>query len=291
MLSSRPVPLFCFATLLLTSTLTPAQTAARHPENAAASQPSAANTHYAFEVVSIRPSSPDAHFSYQRTPDGLRATGMTLTGLILLAHFPVSLWSSARIQNAPAWTSKDRYDINAKVAPQDLNAWTHQDFADPAVMHAMLYSMLVDRCHLEMHAVPAEMPGFALALNRRGPALHASTPGETIPDGMKLTDGGFASAERLEDGSTTWHFHNASITGLTNFMSLSAHTRILDQTSLTGRYDFALAMAPDSIRIDHGEIKDPATVWDLRALGLHTIPTKVSTINLVIDHIDPPSEN
>ncbi len=240
--------------------------------------------------MSIRPSPPDAGFGYQRTPDGLRVTGMTLPTVILLAYLPSWLWSHDRIQNAPAWASKDRYDINAKVAPQDLDAWTHQSPAEPAVMRAMLLSMLQGRCHLQIHTVPAEMPGFALAIGRRGTALHASTPGEATT-GVKLTDGGVAHAERLDDGTTTWHFHNASIAGLTNFMSFQAHTRILDQTGLTGRYDFALAVAPDRNLDANGASADPATFWDLRALGLRTVPTKVPIIYIVIDHIDPPSEN
>jgi uncharacterized protein (TIGR03435 family) len=280
MLSSKSQALICLATLVIAA---PVLTAGQN--SAPAAKP------LAFEVVSIRPSPPAASFGFQRTPDGFRATGVTLGNVILLAHLPISLWSTNRIQNAPAWVSHDRYDINAKVAPQDLDAWTHQGFAEPVVLHAMLLSMLEDRCHLQLHTIPAEIPGFALAVSRRSPSLHPSTPGETMPEGMKLSDGGVARGERLEDGTTTWHFHDAPIASLTNFMSMQAHTRILDQTGLPGRYDFALAMAPDGIRIDHGEIKDPANVWDLRALGLRTLSTKVPTITLVIDHIDPPSEN
>jgi uncharacterized protein (TIGR03435 family) len=281
MLTSRPVPLVCFATLLLTSTLTPAQTSAKHPENAATTQPSPATAHYSFEVVSIRPSPPDSRLSYGGTPDGFRATGMTLEWVILLTHFPFGLWSSARLQNAPGWASRDRYD---------LKAWSSQSLAEPTVMRAMLYSMLVDRCHLEMHTVPTETSGFALAVSHRGATLRASTPGETVAGGMGLSDGGVAIPEKLDDGTWTWHFHNASIASLTNFMSFQAHTRIRDQTGLTNRYDFALAMASDAAPND-GEVKDPATIWDLRALGLRTVQTKVPTVILVIDHIDPPSEN
>src|SRR6185437_15996496 len=292
MLSSRPSLLFCLATLLLTSNHSPAQRPVKHPDSAATTQPSPATAHYAFEVVSIRPSSPDAPLSFHRTPDGFQGTGMTLQLVLLLTHFPVQFWATIHIQNVPAWATQNRYDINAKVGPQELDAWTRQDPAEPAVMRSMLLSMLIDRCHLQFHTMPAEMPGFALAVTRHGASLQASTPDETPPPySMKLTHGGFATGESLEDNTTTWHFHNASIASLANFVSSSAHTRILDQTGLTGRYDFALAMLPDRIPSNHGEIRDPANVWDLRALGLRTIPTKVPTVTLVIDHIDPPSEN
>lgn len=291
MLSSRPVALF-LATLFLASTLAPAQAPARNPDKPATTRPSPSETHYSFEVVSIRPSPPDATgLSFGPTPDGFHATGTTLGLVILMTHFPWWLWSSNRVQNAPAWVSKNRYDINAKVAPQDLKAWTSQNMAEPSVQRAMLLSMLVDRCHLEMHTVPAEMPGFALAVSSRGTSLRPSLPGESIPKGMKLPDGGVATGERLEDGSTTWHFHNATIAALTSFMSMQSHTRIPDQTGLTGHYDFDLAMSPDRNPDSYGEITDPATFWDLRALGLRTVSTKVPTVTLVVDHIDPPSEN
>jgi uncharacterized protein (TIGR03435 family) len=290
MLSSRSFALF-LVTLFFTSTLAPAQTPAKSPDSAATTQPLPAAAHYSFEVASIRPSSHDNFWGFHRIPDGFRSTGLPLSSIILLAYFPLSLSSSDRIQNAPAWVSRDRYDINAKVAPQDLKAWTNQDMAEPTVMRAMLLSMLVDRCHLQLHTIPAEIPGFALAVSRHGVSLQAATPGETVPDGIKLSDGGVATGENLDDGSTTWHFHDASIASLTNFLSMTARTRILDQTGLSGRYNFDLAMSPDRNPVSHGEIKDPGTFWDLRALGLRSVPTKIPTITLVIDHIDPPSDN
>jgi uncharacterized protein (TIGR03435 family) len=106
---------------------------------------------------------------------------------------------------------------------------------------------------------------------------------------LKLTDGGVATMEKVDDETTTFHFHHASIEELINAMALQTRTRVFDQTGLTGRYNFAVAMTPDSN--DHGGVKDPANIWDLRALGLRTVPTKVPTINIVIDHIEPPSEN
>lgn len=289
---SRALTILCAAALPFASNLASAQTVGKNSGDATTTKPLPTTAHYSFEVVSIRPSSPDTPLSFHRTPDGFQGTGMTLQLVLLLTHFPVQFWATAQIQNVPAWASKQRYDINAKVGPHDLDAWTRQDLAEPAVMRSMLLSMLIERCHLQFHTMPAEMPGFALVVTRRGASLQASTPDETAPPySMRLTYGGFATGENLEDNTTTWRFHNASIGSLANFLSNSSHTRILDQTGLTGRYDFALAMLPDRIPSNHGEIRDPATFWDLRALGLRTVPTKVPTFSIVVDHIEPPSEN
>lgn len=293
MLSSQPLTLSSLAALFLLSPFAHAQTSGKGPDNIATTQPSTTAARYSFEVVSIRPSPHQQGFlGVGPTPDGFRATGITLSWVILMTHFPPALQSPDRIQNVPAWASKDLYDINAKVAPQDLKAWTAQNLLfEPTVLRAMLLSMLVDRCHLQMHTVPAEIPGFALAVSRHGASLHTSTPGETIPDGVKLSDGGIAHGEMIDAITTTWHFYDASMASLTEFLSNITHTRVLDQTDLTGRYDFVLTMEPDRPLNNHGEIMDPATFWNLRALGLRTVPTKVSTVNLIIDHIEPPSEN
>ena len=293
MLGPRSLTQLCLASLLLTITANPAQSPG---ENSAAGSktevlPSAA--HLSFEVVSIRPSEPETLFSFHRTPDGFQGTGMTLDTVILLAYFPFALWSHDRIQNGPGWVAHNRYDITAKVAPENLASWTQQSVGEPTAMRAMLYSMLVDRCHLQLHTTPADMPGFALAVSHRGPSLHAASATEDLsdPKAMKLTDGGIAVGENLPDRTTTWHFYDAPMASLTDFLSHVAHTRILDETGLKGRYDFALAMVPDRPRSGYGEITDPSDFWDLRALGLRTISKKVPTITLVIDHLDPPSAN
>ena len=280
MLSSKSQTLLCLATLVVTPVLAAGQNTA----------PAASAKALSFEVVSIRPSPPDANFGYQRTPDGFRSTGLTLTGVILLAYRPAWLWETIQVQNAPAWVARNRYDINAKVAPQDLKAWSSQRPADPAVMRAMLLSILADRCHLQFHTIPTEISGFALTVSRRGTSLQSSTAGGPLPSGFRLMDGGVAVAQKKDDGTWTWHFYDASIASLTSFMSMHAHTDIVDQTGLTGRYDFALAVTPDASPND-GNMTDPADVWDLRAVGLRTVPTKVPTINIVIDHIEAPSEN
>lgn len=289
---SRTLTILLAAALPVASSFACAQAVGKDSK-AAAAKPSPPEAHYSFEVVSIRPSSPDTRLSFHRTPDGFQATGITLDQIVLLAYLPFPFWSHDRIQNIPVWVPHNRYDINAKVAPANLDAWTHQSEVEPAVLHAMLLSMLVDRCHLQVHVIPAEMPGFALVASHHGASLRASTSAESTADShsMKLTAGGIAIGENLEDGSTTWQFQDASIASLANFLSNSAHTRILDQTGLTGRYNFTLTMEPDRPLNNHGEIMDPAIFWNLRALGLRTVPTKVATVNVVIDHIDPPSEN
>ena len=286
---SRTLTILCAAAVAIASNVAFGQMIGQAAGTLATLHPLPIAPHYSFEVVSIRPSQSGNYLSFKRTADGFHGMGLSLATILLLTHFPVSLWSPDRIQNAPAWALKNTYDINARVAPQDIDAWAHQSVAEPTVMRAMLLSMLEERCHLQVHMVPAEMPGFALAVSRHGTLLRSSDLGEPLPEGLKLADGGVATMEAVGDDTTTFHFHHASIEELINAMALQTRTLVLDRTGLTGRYDFAVAMTPDNN--DHGEIKDPANIWDLRAVGLRTVPTKVPTINIVIDHIEPPSEN
>lgn len=53
----------------------------------------------------------------------------------------------------------------------------------------------------------------------------------------------------------------------------------------------ALVMLPDRNRDDGGAIQAPAIFWISVGLDLRTIPMKVTTVTLVIDHIEPPSDN
>jgi uncharacterized protein (TIGR03435 family) len=199
------------------------------------------------------------------------------------------LWSHDRIQNAPDWVGKHEYDIVAKVAPEDLPAWTGPDKRKLGM--SMLQAMLADRFKLSLHTAPAEVPGFALVTASHGAKLKVADPNEPLPKpAMNLSHGGAAVATRM-GGPTDWTFYAAPIASLVDYLAIGAHTLIEDRTGLTGRYDFKLSIRDDADHIDRGERTDPATTWELGELGLRTIPAKIPTINLVIEHAEPPTPN
>ena len=61
------------------------------------------------------------------TPDGFSAGGQSLQVAILLAYFPQgpAYWEPELVLGGPKWLN-DPYDIEARVAPADLEAWKKQ---------------------------------------------------------------------------------------------------------------------------------------------------------------------
>jgi hypothetical protein len=48
------------------------------------------------------------------------------------------------------------YDIDARVASADVEAWQKQDMANPVLLRSALQEALKERCHLSLHAIPSE---------------------------------------------------------------------------------------------------------------------------------------
>lgn len=68
---------------------------------------------------------------------------------------------------------------------------------------------------------------------------------------------------------------------------------IEDRTGLTGRYDFTIRRLEIPRDPDGKRIPDPlpSDLWDISATGLELKSVKLPSQNLVIDHIERPSEN
>jgi uncharacterized protein (TIGR03435 family) len=77
---------------------------------------------------------------------------------------------------------------------------------------------------------------------------------------------------------------------------------VVDQTGLTGRYDFQLRFTPDATQVANFGLLEPANAADLDAppdiftafeqqLGLKLQPTKAVVDVMVIDRIERPSPN
>ena len=47
---------------------------------------------------------------------------------------PPIRWGAAKLLNAPGWVTQDMYDIDARVALADVEAWQKQDMAYPVLL-------------------------------------------------------------------------------------------------------------------------------------------------------------
>lgn len=240
----------------------------------------------AFDVASIRPSKPNSSWAYGIGPDNLRIMGLPLSRAIIMAYFPDGYGSKDRISGAPDWVRADPYDIVGKVAPPDQAEWQKQRLAlaNKVMLQGMLQALLADRCKLVVHRVPAEIQGYALVIAKRGPKLTETPADETLPTGVRMPGGGILVPYQRGEAPRISYFGVSMATFAQNLKGFVA-APVVDQTGLTGKYDFVL-----DGRVDVPSGPDPNN-WDFDQLGLELKPVKLPTETIVIDHIERPSAN
>jgi bla regulator protein blaR1 len=256
-----------------------------------------------FEVASIKAAKADDGRSlFEMTPDGISLTGVPVQ-MLLRTSFRME---ADRIIGAPGWVTSNRYDIEAKVAPEDAPKLEKLKAQDRG---AMLISLLVERFNLKYHRETRELPMYALVVAKGGPKLTSSSKdaapepppagfGGTPPKGIDARGRMMMSPGRIESQDT-------NLDMLAHALSPQLGRSVLDKTGLTGRYDYTLQWMPDNApppppggagSAMHAEpVSDNAQVPLFTAiqeqLGLKLESEKGSVDVIVIDHIDPPSPN
>lgn len=252
-----------------------------------------------FDVVSVKPSRAGENWHFGFGADGFSAAGRSLTSLIYLAYFPMNMSPKVAIVGAPGWADKDLWDIEAKVAPEDVAYYqAHRprfdDGAD-SVGKLLLQSMLAERFHLTVHTVPAEMDGYALVVAKSGPKMKEAAADEAQPSGsISMPGGGYmipAERHKLARGE----FHAVTMS------AFAIHLRgngvpVVDRTGLDAKYDFTLNWVPSGDpeeKVGFIEFDDPDKLshYDFDSLGLRAQHVKLPTVQIVVDHVERPEAN
>jgi uncharacterized protein (TIGR03435 family) len=215
----------------------------------------------------------------------------------------------------PAWAKEDRFDIQAKTDKRDA---TKNDF------RLMMRSLLEQRFGLAIHEETREGPVYALVLEKPGklgPRLRTHpandttctnellsappTPGSArrMPmvdtGGYPVTCGGIVSVESpTVPGKLIGGARNITMEAIANSFAGPGHLEnpVIDQTGLTGTFDFTLDFAPELPpgAAPSSDAEDPRpTFRDALAqqLGLKLVSGKGSFDIWVVDHIDHPTPN
>jgi uncharacterized protein (TIGR03435 family) len=275
--------------------------------DAAAQSPAPA----AFEVVSVKPSNPDA-VGPNTLPVGGRytASNVSLRRLVQIAYEI----SDVLIDGGPEWQTSRRFDIQAKAA-------------DPVVgleaMLPMLKTLLADRFQLKVHTETREMPIYALvALRDDGRLAGNVTPSsadcsnaeQELADATGRDPG--TVAKRLEAGqglrcaimpgptraagSMTIRGNAASMADLARFLTAATGRTVQDRTGLSGRYDWEMtfdrAVRPQTAPQPGSNASQPSdspsvTTALQEQLGLKLEPTRGPVEILVIDSAALPNAN
>jgi uncharacterized protein (TIGR03435 family) len=259
-----------------------------------------------YEVVSIKPAASDDGRSLLRiTPDGTSMQGVEVRMLLRTAF----RLEPDRIIGAPSWVSSNRYDIEAKVAPDDAPKLDKVKAEDRS---AMLLPLLVERFNLKYHHETRELPLYTLMVAKGGPKLTESK-GDVAPppkDFAGAPPRGVDSRGRMMMMPGRIESQDTTLDMLAHSLSPQLGHTVLDKTGLTGRYDYTLQWTPDDAMMPMGggpgggpggapgheantaEPGGPSLFTAIEEqLGLKLESTKGPVDVIVIDHLDLPSAN
>jgi uncharacterized protein (TIGR03435 family) len=200
----------------------------------------------------------------------------------------------------PGWLGTARYDIVANI-PQGA---TKDDFK------LMLADLLRERFGLQFHLDSQIRPIYALRAGSNGPTLNET---ELAAGDATVSSGGrvFAAVDaegcpivspnfqgmvsRPLSGVMCWTARDVPIADLARLLEQPAGRPIIDETGLTGRYDFKIRFQWMGRGTDAGAAADPAPLVFTAVeeqLGLKLEPATRSFPVLIIDSIQrEPIEN
>ena len=194
-----------------------------------------------------------------------------------------------RISGQPSWVNDDRYDIQAKVAPEDLAKWQN---LTPGDQRIAMQGFVIEYLKLKYHQDTASHPYYALIVGKNGPKMKEYAPG---PEGLP------ASAARVchmmpgneADGVA------CPMRFLAALLSSHSDRPIVDKTGLTATYSFTLHFdsSPDYMP-NHAtdlvflppEVAARSIASAVKQIGLELVPKEGPLGGIVIDHIERPPE-
>ena len=236
-----------------------------------------------FTVATIKPSRPDApRGGYGFRGQDVTTTNVTVNWLIKLAYNV----HARQIEGGAAWLDSAKYDV---VGRPDTPGQPSRD-----QMKLMIQKLLADRFQLKFHTEKRELPVYAVVVLKTGAKVTVSTEDPNAFPGI-----GFAQGP----GVLSLIGRNTTLDGMVNALQSNVLDKpVVNQTGLTGRYDFDLRFTPDADQVSNfgglppGVAADPDAPPDIFAafqqqLGLKLESIKAPVDVMVIDKIERPSPN
>ena len=287
----------------------------------------------AFDVASVRPSKAGAEqrtnvpldsgnvYNAVGADDARTAAG----GYLIATHQPLWRYISFAYKLSGTQELAFRFNMFAGTPKSGAPFWVTGSFdaapeyfdisarapADTSIdgMRVMMQALLADRFHLATHAVAADAPVFALVLEQPGvlgPKLrpHPSTSDCTAPvtaaDSMGALPPVCGVIAHVPAPTPGQHYGGRAVslgllaTSIPTMTGIAAMPRpVVDQTGLSGLYDFALSWVHDVTAEDGAVADNAAAIRDAlrRQLGLKLKPARAPIVFMVVDHVDRPSDN
>jgi uncharacterized protein (TIGR03435 family) len=232
-----------------------------------------------FEVVAVRPGGDIFSTRPQRSPGRFTWT----TQLNYLIGYAYGLDSSRVFGQG----TEAIYTISAVLEPK----------VSDAELRLMLQSLLAERFNMRFHRMLKEVDGYAVSIGKSGTKMKESVasdqpgPGESGSGALSSpASESYVSATLPSSGVTAITGRGASLSQLTETLGRIVRMPFWDQTGLPGKYDFTFRFSQD-LSVD-SQTDVPSLSTALREnLGLTIRQERGPLETLVIDHLDPASEN
>jgi len=241
----------------------------------------AADAKPSFEVATIKPSQPD------RPGKGFRVQGSHFntinTTLADLIKFSYGV-QDKQIIGAPAWAETDKFDIEAQ---PDVPGAPNKD-----QVSMMVQKLLADRFQLKFHKETKELPAYVLTASKTGQKMKKSDSEEALP-GLFFTN----------ISPATLNVRNATMDDVCHlFQSAVLDRPVVDQTAITGKWNFQLKWTADESQFggmgvkvpppsDAADAPPPLFTAIQEQIGLKLDAGKAQVEVLVVDKAEKPSAN
>lgn len=281
----------------------------------------AAGTKMAFDVASVRESKPDSSWrgnvsmdaSYGSPPTGGLLSVNGFVGSYIIFAYKIGDGSQYQTLTAqlPKWAQTNMFDIEARARGNPTKD----------EMRLMMQSLLEDRFKLAIHVETRQRPVYVLLRDKPGklgsqlrphqanvrcaddpprgetPVMPRSSPSLPVCNGFIHT--------QMENGLMHASMENVPLKQIAETLALFGSLNggldrrpILDQTGLTGRFDFDIRFTPEtndsaaSAGATQPEVLGQTLTQALKdQLGLKLVKETGPVNVFVIDHIERPSDN
>lgn len=243
-----------------------------------AQQPSGASVP-AFEVVSVKPwASREVNGMYTYAGGRIECHGCTLQYLMMNA-FDIQPF---QLSGGPGWADVERYEIVATPPASSKSSQSRPPYSKAPPneeQRQMMQSLLMDRFELKYHRETREGPVYLLVKGRGELKMKDSEDKSAYPwsgsprGGMIMGDGLKGINESMPD--LAWR------------LSRYLERPVLDQTGLSGSFDFLVPYPSDDARPDVISM----ILTTVQGLGLKLESSRGPVENIVIEHVGKPSSN
>jgi uncharacterized protein (TIGR03435 family) len=239
-----------------------------------------------FDVISVKARAGDAqNLVFRGDPEGVHLEG-PLSFFVRFAYAA----QDYQLVGGPSWINSEIYVVEGKAS----SAHSSQE------MRRMLQAALEDRFALKTHRETKEGPIYSLVVARKGSKMKPWVEGSCDPSPGKLLEPGTTPCG-YRPGLGTLDSRGLSVAGLADFLSSIMGRPVVDDTGLTGRFDFKLEYKVDQSTAGFGvQAAAESNANDTRPtiftalqeqLGLQLKSGTGSREYLVIDNAQKPSEN